>query len=262
MLASLAAADSVTSVQTLTALDVITRIAWVLFVGTLTWLGTFGRERTLAQQEQRHAKQLADERERFDAIIMNQRQDAAKQFEALQAEHARQGTEFGLYATARHRAYPRVYRLYRVALDRWYDAMKRGGGDNPLSNSAAATKSYERAVNVETLEDLYLSQGVRAHVDFARKRIATFKAQVKVMSKTVPGTDGAAGEVMSLFWTANAAVNLMRNAMIDELRTSSDAPVLADQQLWERVGRYPSVDLSPAVLPPVSEEVRWLDEVS
>lgn len=180
-------------------------------------------ERVLAADKARLEARLMHSLHQLAELMDARRQEAAAQLERERAEYLRRGQELALYAQQRHRGYARIYRRYRIAADEWKHVMMcLGGADEYKQRQADALKSLRRAKNAEIVDDLYMSDGVRDHVDAVRVTIAAFSAAVTTRR------DGESVEnMLEKESTMEIAIVQLRNAMRDELRTATDVPRVA-----------------------------------
>jgi hypothetical protein len=88
----------------------------VLVIGApISWL--YLKERTKNIAREASEKALSDYKLDQEKVLQDYKHDRDKVLEAVRAAEQRRGTEFGLFARERHRAYAKVYRRYRLAAD-------------------------------------------------------------------------------------------------------------------------------------------------
>lgn len=138
--------------------------------------------------------------------------------ERLLADSKRESDEHGLFTRERYRAYPRVYRQYRVAGDAWIRAAKTSDVEERERCIKAARKCVALAKRMEIKEDLYLSDAVRDYVAIARQRVATYSAQLINHQH-----NGASKVLLKKESAMDTALYRLQNVMTAELRTAKDA---------------------------------------
>ena len=121
---------------------------------------------------------LAARKQETDKLLEDYKREGEKLLEAVQAEQRRQSDELGLFTRERYRAYPRVYRQYRVAGDAWIRAAKTADAAERERRLKTARRRVTLAKRTEIKEDLYLSDAVRDYVAIARQHVAAYSAQV------------------------------------------------------------------------------------
>lgn len=137
--------------------------------------------------------------------------------EAVHAAHQGQTDELGLFTRERYRAYPRVYRQYRIAGDAWIRAAKTGEAEERERRTKAARRRGTLAKRAEIKEDLYLSDAVRDYIAIARRHVAAYSAQV------ISHQDGASKVLLKKESAMDRALYRLQDVMTTELRTAKDA---------------------------------------
>jgi len=159
-------------------------------------------------------------REASERVIAGHRHELAEVLEASKAELRRRGEESNLYARERHRAYPQIYRRYRIAADLFIQLLKasRGDAEEFEKRKQAALRALRLAKNAEILSDLYLSDAVRDHLNEARTSVAAFSVEAtnRVINSPIE-------PIMEKENRMDMAMLALRNAMRDELRTATDS---------------------------------------
>ena len=90
--------------------------------------------------------------------------------------------------------------------------------------------ALRRAINVEILEDMYLSDAVRDYVEIARRRTAEFSAEISTRHRSGELRLEIENEKEA---TMDRALYRLRNAMSLELRTAQDA-LRPSEHEWAR----------------------------
>ena len=138
--------------------------------------------------------------------------------EAVQASDRRQTDALGLFTRERHRAYPRVYRQYRIAGDAWIRAAKTNDAEERERRTKAARRRVTLAKRAEIKEDLYLSEAVRDYAAIARQHVAAYSAQVIAHQQ-----NGASKVLLKKESAMDRALYRLQDVMTTELRTAQDA---------------------------------------
>ena len=157
---------------------------------------------------------LAARKLETDKLLEDYKREGEKLLDAVR----RQSDELGLFTRERYRAYPRVYRQYRIAGDAWIRAAKTSDAEERERRAKTARRRVTLAKRTEIKEDLYLSDAVRDYVEIARQRVAAYSAQV------ITHQQNAASKVLLKKESAmDRALYRLQNVMTTELRTAQDA---------------------------------------
>lgn len=161
---------------------------------------------------------LAARKHETDKLLEDYKREGEKILESVRAEHRGRSDEIGLFARERHRAYPRVYRRYRIAADKWIHAARTFDADERTRRVKVALRRLTLAKRAEIGEDVYLSDAVRDYVEIARQRIAAYSAQA-----TNHKQDAGPKALLKKESAMDRALYRLQNVMTTELRTATDA---------------------------------------